>query len=132
MFFRRGTRFQLPSCHMLGIFWVAIGLATLAYGEQFPMLRIESADYPGYSLYLSYLTALMSIIQGYWFSKSRGLVPFLGINLFLLLAVKISTGATLAVEHEVTRADWGSLFLIILMTMSLMGCTRGKRAAAPR
>ncbi len=127
MFFRRGTRFQLPSCHMLGIMWMATGLATLAYGEQIPMLRIPSEEYPDATLILAYITALMTIVQGYWFSKSRGLVPYLGISLFLMLALKISLSAKLDVAQQVTRADWGSLFLIILMIMSLFGCVSSKR-----
>jgi uncharacterized protein len=112
---------------MLGILWMAAGLATLGYGEQFPMFRIPSEQYPQAAHYLAYLTAFMAIIQGYWFSKQKGLVPYLGLTLFAVLAIRISLSATLDVDHAITRADWGALFVIILMIMSLFGCVRRKR-----
>lgn len=120
----RHTR-RLVNCQLLGLIWMALGLATWAYGvDTFSIFLFQKERYPQIAYILSYLVATLAIFQGYWLAKERGILPIAGLFFYLLLTINVSFTATAALSIEAEQTDWKGLFLILLMTLSLLSCGR--------
>jgi quinol-cytochrome oxidoreductase complex cytochrome b subunit len=104
--------------------WLTLGLMTLVQGEQFRLLTLNFAGYPQLALLSTYLFALFAIVQGYWFAKQKGFVPYIGFIFFLFLTIYLGSSVTQRIQQQPESADWITLFLLILTILSLLGCRK--------
>jgi hypothetical protein len=122
---RRGSfLLQGGSCRGIGMLWITLGLMTLVQGEQFRLLTLNFANYPQLSQLATYLFALFAIVQGYWFAKQRGFVPFVGFIFFLFMTIYLGSSVTQRIQQQPDSADWITLFLLLLTILSLLGCRK--------
>ena len=104
--------------------WITLGLMTLVQGEQFPLLQLNFGGYPLLALLTTYLFALFAIIQGYWFAKQRGFVPYIGPLFFLFITLYLGGNVTKELDQTTNGTNWVSLFLLILTILSVLGCRK--------
>jgi len=102
--------------------WITLGLTTLAQGEQFRLLQLNFENYPQLAQIITYLFALFAVVQGYWFAKQRGFVPYIGPLFFLFITLYIGSNVTNELDQATNGTDWITLFLLILTIISLLGC----------
>ncbi|QEP41975.1 hypothetical protein D5085_01760 [Ectothiorhodospiraceae bacterium BW-2] len=115
-------------CYMMGMIWISWGVMSIVQPQSFSLLTLE-LEHALLTQLLHWLYAAMAIWQGIWFFRQQGLVPWLGGLFFLILVGYLTFSASRHYDSGSAQADWHTLILMVMTTLSLLGCSRKAKSS---